>query len=302
MIALARNNYDAFTDEYYTQYNSTISSGETRIPICFCIDVSSSMRFITNRPEDYTYNSNSGFTEDGIDNVREISMLPGKIAHERIDEVKRVLKRMLARMRMSSVLKNSAVISIVTFSRFADCIIEFSELDNISDRIIDTIKTDADQTNASEGIRMTLNRLDSLGKIIRNAGNESYKPVFIFMSDGQPTDGEAARDAGYEVRQRSEHGKLNVIPIAIGTDYQNETWLKQLTRESYVYHMEHEDEFDRVFNMITSRIYKTTAVISVDEGLETNFDEDSEGVASSRYGATTSQDDIDEFMKQLGDI
>lgn len=302
MNVLARNNYDAFTDEYYTQYNSTISSGETRIPICFCIDVSSSMRFITNRPEDYTYNSNSGFTEDGIDNVREISMLPGKIAHERIDEVKRVLKRMLARMRMSSVLKNSAVISIVTFSRFADCIIEFSELDNISDRIIDTIKTDADQTNASEGIRMTLNRLDSLGKIIRNAGNESYKPVFIFMSDGQPTDGEAARDAGYEVRQRSEHGKLNVIPIAIGTDYQNETWLKQLTRESYVYHMEHEDEFDRVFNMITSRIYKTTAVISVDEGLETDFDEDSEGVASSRYGATTSQDDIDEFMKQLGDI
>ncbi len=298
MIILARTDYDAFTDEYYTQYNSTISNGETRIPICFCIDVSSSMRFITNRIEDYTYDS-SGFTEDGIANVREVKMRPGKVAHERIDEVKRVLKKMVSRMRSSAVLRNSAVLSIVTFSQFADCIIEFSELSNIPNNIIDTIHTDADQTNASKGIRMTLERLDSVNRIIQNAGNESYKPVFIFMSDGQPTDGQAARSAANEVRQRSENGKLNVIPIAIGTDHQNETWLRQLSRDSYVYHMEHEDEFDRVFNMITSRIHKTAAVISVDETLETDFNEDSEGIASSRYGATRSAEEMFEGLKQL---
>lgn len=300
MIVLARKEFEAFTDEYYTQYNSTISSGETRIPICFCIDVSSSMRFITNRKEDFTYDSNHGFSEDGIDNVREVKMRPGKVAHQRIDEVKRVLKQMLFRMKMSPVLKNSAVLSIVTFSRFADCIVEFSELDNIKDRIIDNIQTDAEQTNASKGIRMTLERLDSVSRIIRNAGNESYRPVFIFMSDGQPTDGKAARDAGYEVRQRSEDGKLNVIPIAIGTDRQNETWLKQLSKDNHVFHMEHEDEFDRVFNMIASRINRTAAVISVDEALD-DSEEDNDGVASSKYGATSSIDEMSAFMK-LGDI
>ena len=155
------------------------------------------------------------------------------------------------------------------------------------------------------GRRMTssvtkiLNSAHSVNRIIQNAGNESYKPVFIFMSDGQPTDGQAARSAANEVRQRSENGKLNVIPIAIGTDHQNETWLRQLSRDSYVYHMEHEDEFDRVFNMITSRIHKTAAVISVDETLETDFNEDSEGIASSRYGATRSAEEMFEGLKQL---
>ncbi len=300
MIVLARRDYEAFTDEYYTQYDSTISSGETRIPICFCIDVSSSMRFLTNRREDFTYDSNHGFSEDGIDNVREVTMRPGKVAHQRIDEVKRVLKRMLSRMRQSSVLRNSAVLSIVTFSRFADCIVEFSELDHIKDRMIDKIQTDKKFTNAAKGIRMTLDRLDSISRVIRDAGNESYRPVFIFMSDGQPTDGQASKDAGDEVRERSEEGKLNVIPIAIGTDRQNETWLKQLSKDNHVYHMEHEDEFDRVFNMIASRISKTVAVISVDEAID-DSKEDSEEVASSRYGATPSIDEMSEFLK-LGDI
>ena len=120
------------------------------------------------------------------------------------------------------------------------------------------------------------------------------------QSDGQPTDGRAAQEAGYEVRRRSEQGRLNVIPIAIGTDYQNEQWLKQLSRDCCVYHMEHEDEFDRVFNMITSRIHKTAAVISVDEGLGTDAEEDSEDIASSQYGRSLSFNDME--MKQLGDV
>lgn len=298
-----RNDYDAFTDEYYQQYNSTISSGETRIPICFCIDVSKSMGFITNREEDYTYDNRPAYSLDGSNNVRTITMKPGRIAHYRIDEVKRVLKIMLHRMSNIPVLYNSAVISIVTFSRFSDCIVEFSELRNISDRLIDNIQVDADQTNASKGITMSLERLDSVSRIISNAGNESYKPVFIIMSDGNPTDGNASKNAGYEIRQRSEDGKLNVIPIAIGVNSQNETWLRQMSKESHVYHMEHEEEFDRVFNMITSRINRTATVISVDESLVNTDDiEEMDDEASSQYGTTSSVEEMSDFLRELGNI
>lgn len=304
---MSQKDYDAFTEEYFTQYNSTISNGETRIPICFCIDVSSSMRWITNRDEDYTYDDKPSFSEDGSNNVRTVTMKPGKVAHYRIDEVKRVLKQMLYRMRLIPVLKQSAVIGIVTFSRFADCIVEFSELNNISDRVIDDIMTDADQTNAARGIDISLERLDSICRIIRNAGNESYKPVFIFMSDGNPTDGEEAKRARNEVRQRSEDGKLNVIPIAIGADRENEIWLKQLSKDNTLYHMEHEDEFDDVFNTITSRINRTATVISVDESLIGDLNSDSEmeddlNTASSQYGITSSIDEMSDFLRNLGSI
>lgn len=301
---MARNDYDAYTAEYYTQYDSTISSGETRIPICFCIDVSSSMHFLTNRNDDFTYDDRPSYSEDGTDNVRSVTMKPGRVAHYRIDEVKRVLKLMIYRMSLIPVLKHSAVVSIVTFSRFADCVVEFSELNNIPDRLIDRITIDADQTNAAKGIQMALERLDSVSRIIRDAGNESYIPVFIFMSDGNPTDGDAAKRAGYEVRQRSEDGKLNVIPIAIGTERGNETWLRQLSKESRVYHMEHEDEFDAVFDKIVSRINKTATVISVDESLMDDVDanDDQENTASSKYGTTTSIDEMIDFLRQLGSI
>lgn len=300
---MARNDFDAFTDEYYVQYNSTISSGETRIPICFCIDVSKSMGFITNREEDYTYDDRPSYALDGSNNVRTITMKPGKKARYRIDEVKRVLKRMIKKMSNIPVLYNSAVISIVTFSRFSDCIIEFSELRNISDRLIDNIQIDADQTNASKGIKMALERLDSISRIISDAGNESYKPVFIIMSDGNPTDGTASKNAGYDIRQRSEDGTLNVIPIAIGADRQNETWLRQMSKESRVYHMEHEEEFDQVFNTITSRINRTATVISVDESLVSNEDnEDIDDTASSQYGTTSSVEEMSDFLRALGDL
>lgn len=303
---MARNEYDAFTTEYYAQYNSTISSGETRIPICFCIDVSSSMHFLTNKAEDFTYDDGPSYSEDGSDNVRNVTMKPGCEAHYRIDEVKRVLKLMIYRMSLIPILKHSAVVSIVTFSRFADCVVEFSELNNIPNRVIDRITTDADQTNAAKGIKMALERLDSIGKIIKDAGNESYKPVFIFMSDGNPTDGEAARKAGYEVRQRSEDGKLNVIPIAIGMERENETWLRQLSKDSYVYHMEHEDDFDAVFDKIASKINKTATVISVDESLmgKPDFDDNDmeDNTASSKYGTTSSIDEMSDFLRQLGSI
>lgn len=309
---MAYNNYgssrsrqdDAYTAEYYAQYDSTISSGETRIPICFCIDVSSSMSFITNKREDYEYTSDA-YSEDGSSRVRNVRLKEGVVAHRHIDDVRNVLKRMIHQMRTIPVLRNSAIISIITFSQFADCIVEFSEISRISDRLIDDIRTDAQETNSSKGIQMSLERLDSVSRIIRDAGNESYKPVLVFMSDGVPTDGEEADRARNIIRERSERGELNVIPIAIGGGG-HDKWLRMMSRESRVYHMDSEQEFYAVFDKIATRINKTAAVISVDEGLIDDADLDdqpgADDTASSKYGVTSDMDDMMDFMSAFGQI
>lgn len=304
---MARDNFDneAFTADYFAQYDSTISNGEARIPICFCIDTSSSMNFVTNKRSDYRIIENSSHTEDGIDNVVTVEPLPGVTLHHRIDEVQRVLNHMLERMRYDRRISNAAVISIVTFDMFADCIVEFSEAGRISPATIRSIRTHEDKTNASKGIQMALERLDQFRRVNSMAGNESYKPVLIFMSDGDVNNDPGAAAASREVRERSDAGTLNVIPIAIG-GAADETWMRRLSKDAHVFHMEHEEEFDRVFDIITRRIAKTTMVISVDEGLKSNAEEDNltdvpsePDESSTRYGTDTTDDEFMSFLNSF---
>ena len=130
---------------------------------------------------------------------------------------------------------------------------------------------------------MALERLDQQQLMNSNAGNDSYKPVLIFMSDGQPTDGRDAELARQEVRQRSEDGKLNVIPIGIGNGI-DERWLRGLSRDSKVYHMNKDRDFEEVFEEITKKIQRTTMVISVDEDEKNMANDIQEDVASTQYG------------------
>ncbi|MBO4416459.1 MAG: VWA domain-containing protein [Lachnospiraceae bacterium] len=287
-----------FTSEYYDQYDSTISNGEARIPICFCIDTSESMRFITNEACDYTIIEGSDHVTDGVGSVS-VEFKPGVQRHYRIDEVKRVLKKMLGRIRNDRRMANAAVISIVTFDEYADCIIEFSEINRIYDSKIDQIKTDKDKTNASRGISMALERLDRFRKDNNDAGNESYKPVLVFMSDGDVMEDKNAGSAIKEVRDRSEAGRLNVIPIAIGGKDAKKDWLRRLSKDAYVYNMEHEKDFDNVFDIITRKIERAAMVIPVDEDLASvdtkdpgtvNMQEPDE--TSTEYGADVSGDDL----------
>ena len=302
---MERDYYDneAFTVDYFAQYDSTITNGEARIPICFCIDTSSSMNFITNKKGEYRVIENSSHTEDGIQNVINVEPLPGVTLHHRIEEVQRVLIHMLDRMRYDKRISNAAVVSIVTFDMFADCIVEFSEINRISPSTIYNIRTHEDKTNASKGIYMALERLDQFRHLNSMAGNESYKPVLVFMSDGDVNNDPEASVASREVRERSDAGKLNVIPIAIG-GAADETWMRRLSKDSHVYHMEHEEEFDRVFDIITRRIAKTAMVISVDEGLRSK-EEDEEisdstnDESSTCYGTDTTDDDFMSFLNSF---
>ena len=51
---MARNTYDedAYTREEFSHFQNILLNGTARIPICFCIDVSKSMNWLTNPSSD----------------------------------------------------------------------------------------------------------------------------------------------------------------------------------------------------------------------------------------------------------
>lgn len=255
----------AHTADYYAQYDNTLSNGEARIPICICVDTSISMNFLIN-PDSELIIEESERSVDGNTKVRTARAKYSwvKLVH-RIDRLQSVLSTMLEKMQKNPIIAKSAVVSIISFDQFADCYVEFTDVNRISVNAPYNLKVGQDQTNVSKGINMALERLDQMLLMNSNAGNDVYKPVLIFMSDGTPTDGQEAERARLRVKQRSEEDKLNVIPISICGNYDGECWLRGLSKDSRVYQMTSENEFQSVFAGITERIRRTAMVISTDE-------------------------------------
>lgn len=296
-----RQDYTAYTVDEYAQLAAIMAHGEDRIPICFCIDISSSMGLLTNRPEDYTFTDRKK-VEDG-NTVTFVDMKPGKVPHTRIEELKRVMKDMINRMNHIPILQSSAIVYVITFSRFADPQVGPTECKDISMYHIDHINIGTDSTNAASGINLALEKLDFLSRAIKEASVSSYHPVLIFMSDGKPTDDAAATIAGNELCRRSEANEMNVIPIAIGEDL-DLNWMRSLSKTGKVYRMKYEDEFDEVFNTITRRIVRTAVAMPLDAVLVENEMEtpapEEENVDSSRYGRTSSLEEMQSFLRDLG--
>lgn len=289
---------DYYTEADYKQYERTISNGETRIPICILIDVSQSMNFSTNPKNELNYVGYYGHI-DGANNVRHVEPKPGYSYKSRIDEVKRVLGEMIDRMKEHPILANAAIINIVTFSRYADNLIPFSDVRDIRLNDINNIQVDFntdvnnDNTCFSNGIEMALERLNDMAHNLRNAGNESYRPVLIIMTDGNPTDEEEAKTAIEELYRQSKSNQLNVVPIAIGGNV-NEDYLRHMNKDNKLYHMTYYAEFDEVFKIITTQINRYMAVISVDQNImEENEDQDEDpNLKSSSYGETLDSEDL----------
>lgn len=291
------NNYsyggDAYTREHYDQYDSTISNGEARIPICFCVDTSSSMTIVINDPSETEKVYGTDRSSDGNNVYTVKPKYPWVKLVTRIQELQKVFSTMLTKMKANDIISNAAAICIITFDQFADCCMEFTDISRVSPDRPSKISIGKERTNVAKGLRMALDRLDQQEKMNRNAGNDSYRPVLVFMSDGLPTDSRDAERMRDEVRQLSEDGKLNVIPIGIGKGI-DERWMRGLSKDSRVYHMNTDREFEEVFELITQKIWTTTMVIAGDE--ENNMASQApEDVASTMYGFDNA-DFLGEFM------
>lgn len=296
----------AHTIEYYQQYESTIADGEARIPICVCVDTSESMSCLINPPSELIIEESSLRSVDG-NRVRTARARHDSIKlTSRIDKLKDVLGEMIYKMRSSDLLQRAAVMSIVTFDKFPNCVCEFSNLSNISVNTTQNIKLGRDVTNLGRGLRMALDRLDRQVALGNDAGNDSYSPVLVVMTDGTPTDSAEAEKMVAEVHRRVLNHALKVIPIAIGVNRYDEarlSWLKRMTPDNRVYHMNSREEFDEMFAAITARINQTSRVIAVDDYDMDPSDSNNAGDVdsqaseqSTQYGAEASDQIMRDFF------
>ena len=298
----------AYTRSEYQQIRSIISSGQARLPICFCIDLSESMGFVINRWNELIETGNAKDT-DGYTGVKGVDIKPElKDTCElryRDGELRDVLWDMIKGLKSEPSLKDSAIIDIVSFSEFADLRIGPDNSAAIQRGDIDKLKAQVgNETNAGTGIRLALEKLDFITKTIKDAGVTCYTPFFIFMSDGKPTDAYEAEKQRRILRQRFQEKELNVIPIAIGEGCEDD-WMRSFTEEDKVYHMDYPEDYKAVFDQLTKAVKVAVAALPNDAHLsarnaedQTDMDEEDDEVESTEYGAARNDADIAAEFKQ----
>lgn len=282
---------DAYTREEFSHFQNILLNGTARIPICFCIDVSKSMDWLTNPSSDLIV-TGSGYEDGG--SVNHVKLRPGVIRKSKLDDLKKVLTQLIDGLRDDTALRDSAVVSIVTFSKYADTIINFCEPASLDGGVIaNQIKLGVDVTNVAEGINLALNKLSTMSRVLSDAQTESYKPVFILISDGLPTDGGKAEDAVSRLRQQAASDELSIIPIGIYMDAPGKQWLRKLRTDGEIFTMNSDNDFERVFNMIQQFIVEKAPIISVDEEImsDNQFAKETE-LPATAYGQTASPDDL----------
>lgn len=297
------NNFDrAYTQDYYNQYRSTVQNGTARIPICFCVDVSKSMGFVSNPESDLIIEDSPSFMEDGMQ-ARNVRAKNGVTLHYFIEDAVRSIDQMLQSIKENSFLSDAAVVSIITFSQFSDCIVEFSDVWSINWEQLRDIRVNErlrDETNAAKGLNMALTRLDQYSRMLESRGNESYKPVLIFISDGFPTDTAEANDVGREIRKRSDNGSLNVVPIGIGTAI-DEAWMRSLSRSEEIYRTRYKEDYNRIFEIITTRAARASVSLAADENNTARKEENEQTrITGDSYTKEVSDDEL--FMQFFYDI
>ena len=298
----------AYTRSEYQQIRSIISSGQARLPICFCIDLSESMGFVINRWDELIETGNAKDT-DGYTGLKGVDIKPElKDTCElryRDGELRDVLWKMIKGLKNEPSLKDSAIIDIVSFSEFADLRIGPDNSAAIQRGDIDQLKAQkGNETNAGTGIRLALEKLDFITKTIKDAGVTCYTPFFIFMSDGKPTDADEAEKQRRILRQRFQEKELNVIPIAIGEGCEDD-WMRSFTEEDKVYHMDYPEDYEAVFDQLTKAVKVAVAALPNDAHLsarnaedQTDMDEEDDEVESTEYGAARNDADIAAEFKQ----
>lgn len=261
---------EAYTDAYFGQYENTITNGDARLPICFCIDTSDSMDFLLNPPEDIEKEiaPEPGTLSDGLEVSSRVWLKPGisKISH--LSMLRNTMFDMIVQMKQNKEISGNAAISVVDFSMNADCLSEFTDVAKYDLSEVQNLQATGQNTNYARGLNMALSRLERFSIMNENAGNDEYVPVLIFMSDGIPTDADTPEYTQAMTRMKGmvKNGRLKVIAVYIGfQDQKSRMYFADFKAVGSVFEADKQEDFDRVFQIILSRAYKTARVLAADD-------------------------------------
>lgn len=289
------HNDEAFTEQHFEQQHRIMESGSARMLLCFCIDISQSMNLILDGYEegrDYRYVSSYARNEDGVANVRTVSVLPGRSLLTRLDKLTDILCKMIGELKRQGDIAGSVAICITTFSQHADVIQEFQDLRNISDTYISRkLKIGTTATNMAKGLSYAEREIKNHQNILERAMIDTYTPMLVIMSDGLPTDGLEADKKRDAIRALSDDGRLHVIPVFIGgnSEYASQQFLKRMTLDETLYTMSTDREYDRVFEIIRNAIYSHTryTVADIPEQMAQAIETQTQNAVDTAYGIVT---------------
>lgn len=226
-----------FSLDEFKQFDRLNKNTNSRIPIFFCIDVSGSMR------------NKVGLFET------------------RLSLLSKVMSKLLENMKIHPELSERAVIGVVIYNNRA--ILHQSALDL---GVIDISKVTnfdaADQTIFSLGLRRTLQAIDQYRDGIRRSDTDTFRPMLIFMTDGQPVgDSDSEIESVYnEIWQRVRMNDLYVFPIGISRDA-NMSYVYALNPDHHGYQMINENDFETIFSEIENIVNSNSSNL-IDDGIE----------------------------------
>ncbi|UYB50065.1 VWA domain-containing protein (plasmid) [Lysinibacillus capsici] len=178
-----------------------------RIPICLCLDTSSSMLRVVGGK---TVNTGKTVFQDG----QNWNIVEGGITA--LQELQDGVNHFYNAISEDEVARFGAEICVVTFDSGVRTLADYATID-VQPEPPDL---DADgMTQLGEGVNLALDLLDERKNEYKDAGVDYYQPWLVLMTDGEPNGDDyelqrAIKRATDLVNQR----KLTVFPIGIGTE------------------------------------------------------------------------------------
>lgn len=226
-----------FSLDEFKQFDRLNQNMNSRIPIFFCVDVSGSM-------------------------ANKVSFF-----ETRLSLLSKVMERLLDNMKKHPVLSERAVIGIVTYNNRA--ILQQSALDLGILNVKSAVSFESEnQTIFSLGLRRTLQAIDQYRDSVRRSDVETFTPILVFMTDGQPVgDIEQEIESVYsEIWKRVQRNDLYVFPIGISKQA-NMAYVYALDPEHRGYQMINEHDFVEVFAEI-EKIVSEKPPTPIEEGID----------------------------------
>lgn len=257
------------TREYYKQHRAMIVNGSPRALILICVDVSISMNewWI----EDSAAEKTTGRKfSDGhyVHTFSRETLYDGSARYQKIKKLNDVLKTLLNDFKHDVNLRDKVAVSIVSYSKYAKVVNDFLDCREID---IDACecKVDDKETMMGEGLRMALYQLDEMENDMKEAGNDAYTPILIFLTDGVPSDD--PRREFEEIRTRVEKRDLHIFPLGIGEGADmmrlREMYPVGMVPQGFSekYRMVEPESYDKIFMQIKSYVKKKNDIL-VSEG------------------------------------
>lgn len=180
-----------------------VNNPTPRVPICLCLDTSSSMGRVVGG----TSTGETRFADGKIWNI----VTGGTCC---ISEMQQGIEQFCKAIREDESARYAAEISIVTFNDKAECIEDFASIDR-QEKIPELIPQG--NTSIGEGVNLALDLLEKRKSEYREKGVDYFQPWLVLMTDGEPNgDQEALIRAIHRTRDAVNANKLTVFPIGIG--------------------------------------------------------------------------------------